>query len=294
MTQLKISPLVSVGIATYNRPDGLRKALESVVNQTYTNLEILISEDCTPCEETKAILREYAARDSRVKCFHQDKNLGPPRNIRFVLEQATGKYFMWADDDDVRDLAWVEMLLAKFATPNVSVALGKVVSIDANDRIIGELASLDFSGSHITRLTHFFLSEERYGKSNVVCGLFCLDFLRSIRHWSLYRHNKYGGGDYLFSLDCIQHGKIVEVPEVRVFKRVPVYSEEFLRNEPGAIIKVFRHFRYLLDCVGVVNHPMDKVLLSALIPVRLLRATVFQAGLYRQRITGRFKRMLSY
>ncbi len=287
-------PLVSIGIATYNRPDYLRKALESTVNQTYANLEIVISEDCSPCDETKAILHEYAARDSRVKCFHQAKNLGAPRNIRFVLEQATGEYFMWADDDDVRDPAWVETLLEKFTMPDVYVAVGKVVSIDDNDRIIGEVASLDFTGPRITRLARYFLAEERHGKSNIVCGLFRLDLLRKITHWSLYRHNKYGGGDYLFSLDCIQRGKIVEAPEVRVFKRLPVYSEEFLRNGPGPATKAFRQFRYLLDCVGVVNHPVDKLLLSTLIPARLLRAAFFQAGQYRLRLAGRFKRMFGH
>jgi len=286
--------LVSIGIATYNRPDWLRKALESVVNQTYTDLEILISEDCTSCEQTKAILREYAARDPRIRCFHQDKNLGPPRNIRFVLEQATGEYFMWADDDDVRDLAWVATLLEKFTMPDISVAVGKIVSIDDNDRIIGEVASLEFTGPRIVRLARYFLAEERHGKSNIVCGLFRLDFLRSIRHWSLYRHNKYGGGDYLFSLDCIQRGKVVEAPEVRVFKRLPVYSEEFLRNGPGLATKAFRQFRYLLDCVGVVNHPVDKLLLSILIPVRLLRAAVFQTGQYRRRLAGRLKRIFGH
>ena len=291
---VNVSPLVSVGITTYNRPDSLRKALESVVNQTYYNLEILISEDCTPCEETKAVLREYAALDPRVRCFHQEKNLGPPRNIRFVLEQAAGEYFMWADDDDVRDLRWVEALLAKFATPNVSVALGRVISIDHKDNIVGEIASLDFSGSRAIRLARYFLSEERHGKSNIVCGLFRLDFLRSIRHWSLYRHNKYGGGDYLFLLDCIQHGKVVEEPKVRIFKRIPVYDEQFLRSGPGPVTRAFRHIRYLLDCVAVVYRPVDKLLLSALIPVRLLRSAVFHAGQYCLRITGRFKRIFNY
>jgi glycosyltransferase involved in cell wall biosynthesis len=274
-------PLVSIGITTYNRPESLRKALESVVNQTYRNLEILISEDCTPCERTKAILREYAARDPRVRCFHQENNLGPPRNIRFVLEQATGEYFMWADDDDIRDLTWVATLLEKFTLPDIFVAVGKVLSIDDNDRILGEVASLDFSESRVVRLVRYFLAEERHGKSNIVCGLFNLKLLRSITHWSLYRHNKYGGGDYLFSLDCIQRGKIVEAPEVRIFKRVPVYSEEFLRNEPGPVTKAFRQFRYLLD----------KLLLATLIPVRFFRATVFQVGQYRLRIASRFKRI---
>jgi glycosyltransferase involved in cell wall biosynthesis len=284
-------PLVSIGITTYNRPESLRKALESVVNQTYRNLEILISEDCTPCERTKAILREYAARDPRVRCFHQENNLGPPRNIRFVLEQATGEYFMWADDDDIRDLTWVATLLEKFTLPDIFVAVGKVLSIDDNDRILGEVASLDFSESRVVRLVRYFLAEERHGKSNIVCGLFNLKLLRSITHWSLYRHNKYGGGDYLFSLDCIQRGKIVEAPEVRIFKRVPVYSEEFLRNEPGPVTKAFRQFRYLLDCVSVVNRPADKLLLATLIPVRFFRATVFQVGQYRLRIASRFKRI---
>lgn len=287
-----VTPLVSVGITTYNRPDRLRKALESVVCQTYTNLEILISEDCTPCEETKAVLCEYAERDSRVKCFHQEKNLGPPRNIRFVLEQALGEYFMWADDDDVRDPRWVEALIEKFNDPDVSVALGKVISIDDSDRIIKEIPSLEFSGPRTLRLIRYFLAEERHGKSNIVCGLFRLDFLRKIQHWSLYRHNKYGGGDYLFVLDCIQHGKIVEVPDVRLFKRVAFYSKEFLSKEPGPFTKVFRHIRYLLDCIGVIKHPADKLLLLVLIPVRLLRAAVFQAGQYSQRITGRIMRAL--
>lgn len=291
--QLEKSPLVSVGIATYNRPYSLRRALESVVCQTYSNLEILISEDCTPCDQTKAILREYAARDSRIKCFHQKKNLGPPRNVRFLMEQATGAFYMWADDDDLRDPAWVETLLKKFVMPDVSVALGKVIPIDENGHIKGEIPSLDFSGPRLVRLMRYFLLEERKGKANIACGLFRLDFLRSIQHWSLYRHNKYGGGDYLFVLDCIQHGKIIEAPEVCVFKRVPVYSDEFLKNGPGPVTKLFRQFLYLLDCVGVVNHPADKLLLATLIPVRLFRAAVFQACQYCQRITGRLKRIFS-
>ena len=170
--------------------------------------------------------------------------------------------------------------------------LGRVISIDDSDSIIKEIPSLEFSGPRSLRLVRYFLAEERYGKSNIVCGLFRLDFLRQIQHWSLYRHNKYGGGDYLFALDCIQHGEIIEVPEVRLFKRVAFYSKEFLSKEPGPFTKAFRHIRYLLDCVDVVKRPADKLLLLVLIPVRLLRAAVFQTGQYSQRITGRLKRAL--
>lgn len=277
---MNASPLVSVGITTYNRPDSLRKALESVVNQTYRNLEVLISEDCTPCEETKAVLREYAARDPRVRCFHQERNLGPPRNIRFVLEQATGEYFMWADDDDVRDLRWVEALLSIFKSSNISVALGKVASINENDKVVREFDSLEFKGPRLVRLVRYFLFEERDGKSNVVCGLFKTSFLRSITHWSQYQYNRYGGGDYLFVLDCVQHGKVLVDPSVTIFKRLPVYSEEFLRNEPKLLQRTWRQFVYWLTCVWVVNNWLDKCVLLALFPVRAMRAGAYKCSEY--------------
>lgn len=282
-------PLVSVGIATYNRPDSLRKALESIVNQTYTNLEILISEDCTPCAETKAVLREYAERDARIKCFHQQTNLGPPRNIRFVLEQTSGEYFMWADDDDVRDLRWVETLLAKFADADTVVALGVVSSVNSEDKVVSKLDSLQFCGPRLLRLIKYFMAEERDGKSNIVCGLFRTDFLRSIKHWSQYRHNRYGGGDYLFVLDCVQHGNIVVDPSVTVYKRLPVYDPEFLRKGPKLPTRALRQLMYFLDCVSVVNNWMDKALLLSLIPVRIASAAMFQAGLYGLRIKQRFR-----
>ena len=85
-------PLVTVGMTTYNRPESFQKALDGVINQTYKNLEIIISEDCSPCEKTKSLLREYEKKDSRIKYISQKINLGPPANIHFVLTQATGEY----------------------------------------------------------------------------------------------------------------------------------------------------------------------------------------------------------
>src|SRR6267154_1933824 len=89
----KDMPLVTVGMTTYNRPESLKGALDGVINQTYKNLEIIISEDCSPCEKTKSLLREYAQRDNRIKYISQKANLGPSTNIYFVLTQATGEYF---------------------------------------------------------------------------------------------------------------------------------------------------------------------------------------------------------
>lgn len=93
-------PLVSVGIPTYNRPEGLRSVLTDICNQTYQNLEIIISDNASPHPEVKLILEEFKLRDSRIRFFIQSENKGSTFNFQFVLEKATGEYFMWAADDD--------------------------------------------------------------------------------------------------------------------------------------------------------------------------------------------------
>ncbi|KKH47430.1 glycosyltransferase family 2 protein [Methanosarcina sp. 1.H.A.2.2] len=94
------NPLVSVGIPCYNRPEGLRRTLECITGQTYRNLEIIVSDNCSPDPEVERIGREFASKDSRIEYYRQDVNRGPTYNFQFVLEKATGEYFMWAADDD--------------------------------------------------------------------------------------------------------------------------------------------------------------------------------------------------
>lgn len=94
------APLVSVCILAYNRPEGLSETLELITGQSYTNLEILVSDDCSPDEKVKRVATAFAKKDPRIKYFRQEKNLGIIDNHRSLLEKATGKYLMWACDDD--------------------------------------------------------------------------------------------------------------------------------------------------------------------------------------------------
>jgi glycosyltransferase involved in cell wall biosynthesis len=113
-------PLVSVGIPTFNRPEGLRRTLGLICGQTYPNLEILISDNASPGPETEEVVREFAAADERIAYFRQPTNIGAIANFRFVLAKASGDYFMWAADDDEWDAKFVESCLAE-AGPSCSV-----------------------------------------------------------------------------------------------------------------------------------------------------------------------------
>lgn len=93
-------PLVSIGIPTYNRPSGLRKSLEHITTQSYQNLEIIVSDNCSTCLEVKSVIEEFINKDSRIKYLRQEINKGAVFNFNFVREKATGNYFMWSADDD--------------------------------------------------------------------------------------------------------------------------------------------------------------------------------------------------
>ena len=105
--------LVSVGIPTYNHPQGLRRTLECITGQTYENLEIIISDNCSPDPETEAVAHEFMEKDSRIQYFRQPENKGAWPNFEFVLEKATGEYFMWAADDDEWEQRYVEACVHK-------------------------------------------------------------------------------------------------------------------------------------------------------------------------------------
>lgn len=112
-------PLVTIGIPVYNRPEYLHKAIESVLNQTYKNIEIIISDNCSTHPEVRKICHDYAQMDSRIKYFVQQENIGMAPNLTFVVEKATGEYFIWCMDDDWLSENYVEESL-KFLTKNPS------------------------------------------------------------------------------------------------------------------------------------------------------------------------------
>lgn len=102
------SPLVSIGMPVYNSETTIRRAIETIVNQTYKNIEIIIS-DNNSTDSTFKICNDFAMQDDRIKLVCQELNIGPTRNFKYVLDESKGKYFMWAAGDDFRSLDFIEV-----------------------------------------------------------------------------------------------------------------------------------------------------------------------------------------
>ena len=107
-------PLVSIGVPTYCRPQELRRLLNSLVTQTYQNLEIIVSDNCSLDSPSKAVVKEFASADCRIKYFQQPQNIGIFHNYKYVLDMSQGDYFAWAADDDWRAPEFVETCLREF------------------------------------------------------------------------------------------------------------------------------------------------------------------------------------
>lgn len=94
------NPLVSVIIPCYNAELYVEKAVRSVMEQTYTNLEILITDDCST-DGSFAILQSLAAEDPRIKLFRNETNQKIVRTLNSLVERANGKYIARMDADDI-------------------------------------------------------------------------------------------------------------------------------------------------------------------------------------------------
>jgi glycosyltransferase involved in cell wall biosynthesis len=100
------SPLVSIGLPTYNRAQRFERALRSAVAQSYTNLEIVVSDNASD-DATADVCVRVANNDRRVRYIRQPVNRGMQANFRAVLAEARGELFMWLGDDDWLDPEYV-------------------------------------------------------------------------------------------------------------------------------------------------------------------------------------------
>ena len=106
--------LVSVGIPVFNGERTIAAAIESILSQSHSNLEVIISDNGST-DRTGEICQAFAQRDSRIRYVRQNTNIGAVANFVYVLESATGPFFMWAAADDYRSLDFIAVNAAFLA-----------------------------------------------------------------------------------------------------------------------------------------------------------------------------------
>lgn len=114
---------IDVLLATYNGEKYIKEQIDSILNQTYENIRLIISDDCSK-DKTQEILKEYEKKDNRIELYIQEKNLGVVKNIEFLLKQVKNKYYMLSDQDDIWLPEKIEKSLETLLENNADLVFG--------------------------------------------------------------------------------------------------------------------------------------------------------------------------
>jgi len=98
-SMVKRAPRVSIGMPVYNGEEALPKALDALLNQTFSDFEIVICDNAST-DRTEEICRLYVSRDKRIRYYRNETNIGQIANFNRVFELSTGEYFRWAGCND--------------------------------------------------------------------------------------------------------------------------------------------------------------------------------------------------
>ena len=156
-----VKPLVSIIVPIYKVEPYLRRCLDSIVNQTYTHLEIILVDDGSP-DACPQICDEYAAKDNRITTIHKENGgLSDARNVGTL--KASGDFLYYLDSDDELPLDAIKTMVTTLKNyPNVEIIIGKMHCPQNEALYSGELfdSTQIFENNKDVR-NHFFSSENR-------------------------------------------------------------------------------------------------------------------------------------
>jgi glycosyltransferase involved in cell wall biosynthesis len=204
---MSTKPLVSIGLFLYNGDRFLEAAIDSFLNQTFRDFELIISDNCST-DRSDEICRRYAAQDSRIRYYRNERNMGAGWNVRRVYELATGKYFKQAAHDDMIQPDYLRQCVdALEADESLVLAHSLTRVIDENGQFIENYddglrtSSLD----PVVRARDLLLKGHR---CYPIFGLTRLDALHKLPPQGSYAHS-----DRVLLLQLGLLGRYCEIPE---------------------------------------------------------------------------------
>ena len=202
---------VSLGIPVYNESRFLKKTIDSLLNQTYSNIEI-IAIDNASTDNSFRILEEYSNKDPRLKIFKNDKNIGLSNNFNLLVSKSSGEYFGWIGAHDIYNKDYIEKMVSKIIkNNNSSVVFSNVSKIDSDNKIIINKKDTGFqllnNNKFIRLLKIPWLIK---GSGDIVMGMFEVDKLKKTDLFS----KSVLWADVFLVYQLASTGKIIRINEV--------------------------------------------------------------------------------
>lgn len=248
---------VSVGLPVFNGECYVRFAIESILAQTFTDFELIISDNGST-DATADICRNFAATDPRITFYRHDENRGGAWNFNFVFHSCRGRYFKWACHDDVMAPTFLERCVEVMdRRPDVVLCYPKTLIIDGDG--VNPVSYSDglhmVSSSPVARFQQLLFRPMQ--RCNPVLGL--------IRRDALVQTDligAYGSSDEILLAHLALLGKYFEVQEELTFRRdhpgtsvranptpQQIYSWYNPGNHSKILLPTLRHFFEYTRCI---------------------------------------------
>jgi glycosyltransferase involved in cell wall biosynthesis len=223
-------PKISIAIPVYNGENYLAEAIKSVLDQTLSDFEFVISDNAST-DRTSAICRDYAASDPRVRYFRNDTNLGAAPNYNRAFEQCTGAYFKWLAHDDRLLPRYLEVTAAALdAVPQAVLCNAQTEYIGVDGQHLGFYKSvLAAAGSS--------RPAERFA-AMILPSHTCVDFFGLIRRQAMLGsllHQAFSSADKAFLAQMSLRGRLLQLDEPLV--QIREHPNRYTRQTKSARAK---------------------------------------------------------
>lgn len=250
-------PRVSVGMPVFNGDRFLAEALESALAQTFTDFELIVSDNGST-DRTEQICRSYATRDTRIRYCRNEVNRGAAWNHNRVVELARGEYFKWWSHDDLCAPGLLGACVSVMdSDPGIILCSAQTQIIDAEGQLmqryfnpLSRMSSPEPHNRFCDAVIHNHMCYELYGVTRT----------EVLRKTPLIA--SYTGSDRILVADLALRGRFYELPGILFFNRehparsTRAYSLYEVAGwfDPKLEGKItFVHWRYLLEYGRTIN-----------------------------------------
>ncbi len=219
---------INILMPTYNGRLYLRKQLDSILNQTFKDFRLIISDDAST-DSTLKILKEYEEKDSRIEVYGHQKNMGLSNNIEFLIGKVRSEFFMFADQDDVWELDKIEKTFNKLQETNSDLVFTDLEVTNSRLKTIApsywKLKGFENKIKKYNNFESLYLNNFITGCTMLVKSKWINDFL------PIPKTSKYILYDYWISLVISQNGKMTYIDSPTIKYR------QHKKNQVGSKMK---------------------------------------------------------
>ena len=249
---------LTIGMPVYNNATTLRRAVESLLAQSFGDFRLLISDDGSK-DDTVEICHEYGARDSRIAVVQQRQNLNYG-NFRYLVHAATTPLFMFAAGDDYWHHDYVARMISELdAHPEAVCAVSRVAFLQDGQMVEYSEGTASLVGSRIDNLVRYLDSPNDNSRMYGV-------FRTHVAQRAFPRKN-FHAFDWAFSAGTLLAGTHLEVPEVLMWRdrtHPDRYTEYVRRDADSTIGRIFPMLPLTVDLLTRLRVPPSYAVLRQL------------------------------